>query len=81
VINGEQVADPELWKQARSENVITFDRGYVQETEATLLTQFHAAVNLAAGQYIQRGLPFPLINDEDIVAGRLENARIAPCRR
>jgi iron(III) transport system substrate-binding protein len=40
VIDGEQIASPQLWKQAQAEGHITLYSGYTQDSEKTLLDQF-----------------------------------------
>jgi iron(III) transport system substrate-binding protein len=42
VIDGEQIADPDLWAQATSEGTITLYSGYTQDTESEVLEQFEA---------------------------------------
>ncbi len=45
-IDGEQIASPELWAQAKSEGTITLYSGYTQDTEAEVLNQFKADTGL-----------------------------------
>jgi iron(III) transport system substrate-binding protein len=46
VINGEQIATPELWKRAQAEGHLTLYSGYTQDSEKTLLDQFEADTGL-----------------------------------
>jgi iron(III) transport system substrate-binding protein len=46
VINGEQIATPELWTQAQAEGRITLYSGYTQDSEKTLLDQFESDTGL-----------------------------------
>ena len=46
VIDGEQIASPQLWKQAQAEGHITLYSGYTQDSEKTLLDQFETDTGL-----------------------------------
>ena len=46
VIDGEQIASPELWVQAQAEGQITLYSGYTQDSEETLLEQFESDTGL-----------------------------------
>jgi iron(III) transport system substrate-binding protein len=46
VIDGEQIASPELWVQAQAEGHITLYSGYTQDSEKTLLEQFESDTGL-----------------------------------
>jgi iron(III) transport system substrate-binding protein len=46
VINGDQIATPELWTRAQDEGRITLYSGYTQDSEKTLLDQFEADTGL-----------------------------------
>ncbi|BBY87608.1 ABC transporter substrate-binding protein [Mycolicibacterium tokaiense] len=46
VINGEQIADPDLWAAAQEEGHITLYSGYTADSEATVLEQFEADTGL-----------------------------------
>jgi iron(III) transport system substrate-binding protein len=45
-IDGEEIASPQLWTQAKSEGTITLYSGYTQDTEAEVLKQFEADTGL-----------------------------------
>lgn len=45
-IDGELIADAALWRQAKSEGVVTLYSGYTQDTEAEVLKQFEADTGL-----------------------------------
>ena len=47
VVNGEQIADKQLWDAAVAEGSITLYTGYTENTEAALLKQFKADTGLA----------------------------------
>lgn len=46
VIDGEQIADPELWSAAQREGEMTLYSGYTADSEATVLEQFEADTGL-----------------------------------
>lgn len=46
VIDGETIADPELWKAAQDEGELVLYSGYTQDSEATVLEQFEADTGL-----------------------------------
>lgn len=46
VINGEQIATPDLWTRAQAEGRITLYSGYTQDSEKTLLDQFESDTGL-----------------------------------
>lgn len=46
VIDGEEIASPHLWAQAKSEGTVTLYSGYTQDTEAEVLKQFKADTGL-----------------------------------
>ena len=46
VIDGEQIADPDLWTQAQAEGGITLYSGYTAVTEATVLKNFEKEEDL-----------------------------------
>ena len=46
VVDGEQIADPELWTQAKSEGSHHLYSGYTENTEAEVLNQFKADTGL-----------------------------------
>jgi iron(III) transport system substrate-binding protein len=50
IIDGEQIADQDLWAQARAEGKLTLYSGYTQATEAALLQQFQADTGLKVKQ-------------------------------
>jgi len=50
VIDGEQIASPELWVQAQAEGHITLYSGYTQDSEKTLLEQFESDTGLKVKQ-------------------------------
>lgn len=46
IIDGEQIADPELWEAAQQEGQITLYSGWTADSEAALLDQFEADTGL-----------------------------------
>jgi iron(III) transport system substrate-binding protein len=46
VIDGEEIASPQLWTQAKAQGTITLYSGYTQDTEAEVLKQFKADTGL-----------------------------------
>lgn len=46
VIDGETIADPDLWKAAQAEGGLVLYSGYTQDSEATVLEQFEADTGL-----------------------------------
>lgn len=46
VIDGEEIASPQLWTQATAQGTITLYSGYTQDTEAEVLKQFKADTGL-----------------------------------
>lgn len=46
VINGEQIATPDLWTRAQADGRITLYSGYTQDSEKTLLDQFESDTGL-----------------------------------
>jgi iron(III) transport system substrate-binding protein len=46
VVDGEQIADPALWAQAKQEGQLTLYSGYTQDSEAAVLDQFEADTGL-----------------------------------
>lgn len=46
VIDGETIADPQMWQQAQDEGGLVLYSGYTQDSEATVLKQFEADTGL-----------------------------------